>query len=147
MGGPYGPQAIKCLKMIFWGWHLVGLLKGTQGLQKIQICRFMTSSWRHSDVTCWRHWVDVIKIGPKPKIVVTFQQNVPWRWLTPHFISFWKYFSKNYIWMVQKVRKWWCQHFSFFSRHFFPSTQVRQNSRDLPPRPGNATIFSKNLQN
>ena len=37
MGGPYGPRARKCLEVICWRWNLEGLLKGTQGLQKIQI--------------------------------------------------------------------------------------------------------------
>ena len=29
----------------------------------------------------------------------------------------------------------------------FPTTQVRENTRHLPPDHGNATIFSKNLPN
>lgn len=55
--------------------------------KKIRLATF--STFNHAVVSSEsRHPADVIKFGPKPKIVVTLQQNAYWRWLTPHLLSF-----------------------------------------------------------
>ena len=46
----------------------------------------------------WRHFVDDVITNPTyTKIIITLQQIIAWKWLTPHFFCLTKLYSNNYI--------------------------------------------------
>ena len=83
------------------GIKLGGITRVGLNFMMIQNLSHPRSLWRHSDVIpWWRH-----QNPSKSDIVITFEQIIPWSWLTPHFLYFGMLFRIEYISKVFGVRK------------------------------------------
>ena len=99
-GGHMAPHQKKPGSCRF-GIKLGGITRVGLNFMMIQKFSHPRSLWRHSDViSWWRH-----QNPSKSDLVITFEQIIPWSWLTAHFLCFKVLFWIKYISRMFGVRK------------------------------------------